>query len=544
MKPIYESMKESFCRDIYRVQSNVIAAPVASVWADTDFLETVEVKRPQTVFFRLDHNLNVLANDGKIVASLYDCLSVTKSFIPVFCFDNREVAQKLSEFVYYNSIGDAALCVPYERKEVLEQASLLMPLLRCMVDCRALNTNTDWMYTAGQIWKSRAISLLISERQCTRETVEVLHERLLSVWCEPNGEWARVIFDGVDGLITGKVESLYSLLEKLPEHSLLDRYRIIAHKGFQNGYTVAENSITAVKMGADHALDGAEIDIKLTTDGIPFVIHNSSTKAMLKGDPKDVESLSSAELETRERTDFPGEYTDRLEDMMQAIKGYRNYPIFIEFKPNEKLYHIEKMTHAVKGIIERTGTENMSVALGVPQGMRYIQRLLPTLPKICGVWEEPDPPENMEQANELLYRLYERLSGAPAALCVEDKMVNPLFGAAAAMRGIFTVVWTRSWYFKHSLWENDGARSDEGFISGFYATISDHAEHYFYIPVKIDIDDQLNPIGVMRDSSVIKLENATLYELGNGICVWGIEIFLPHGLKFHMFSRSFMKKDN
>lgn len=535
-------MKESFCRDIYRVQSNVIAAPVASVWADTDFLQTVEVQRPQTVFFRLDQNLHVLATDETIIASLYDCLSVTKLFIPVFYFDDFKVAQKLSAFVYEHAIGDAVLCVPYEKKEVLEQAFLLMPLLRCMMDCRALNADTDWMHTTGQIWKSRAISLLITAAQCTRETVDLLHERLLSVWCEANDEWASVIFDGVDGVITEQVEGLYSLLEKLPEHSLLDRYRIIAHKGFQDGYTEPENSITAVKKGADYALDGAEIDIKLTTDGIPFVIHNPSTKAMLKGDPRDVESLSSTELSSLERTDFPGEYTDRLEDMMQALKGYKNYPIFIEFKPNEKLYHVEKMTHAVKGIVERTGTEYMAVALCVPQAMRYVQRLLPTLPKISGVWENPDPPKNMEQANELLYRLCERLSGTPAALCVEDVMVNPLFGAAAAMRGIFTVVWTRSWYFKHSLWENDGVRSDEGFISGFYATISDHAEHYFDIPRTIDIDNQRNPIGVMRDFSRKKVEDATLYDLGNGTCVWGVEITLPNGLKFHMFSKAFPKE--
>ena len=65
-------------------------------------------------------------------------------------------------------------------------------------------------------------------------------------------------------------------------------------------------------------------------------------------------------------------------------------------------------------------------------------------------------------------------------------MVNRLFGEEAALRGIRTVVWTRSWYFAPSRWEQDGARSDEGFLSGFQATISDHAGHYLQIPLRLE----------------------------------------------------------
>lgn len=541
MKPLYESMKDSFCRDIYRLRSNVVAPPIATVFAGDDFLKIVEQTRPQTVFFRLDKDLNVLSERGEVVVPLYDCLSVGKFFVPVFCFESDETAKTLSDFVYYNALGDAALCVPYEKREVLEQALLLMPMLRGMLDCRSLGTNPDWLFVAGQTWKSRAISVVISKEQSQRAVVDLLHERLLTVWCEADGEDARVMFDGVDGVITDSALRVYSILEKLPEHSLLDRYRVFAHKGFQNGYTIAENSITAVRAAAEHALDGAEIDVKLTTDGIPFVIHNPSTKAMLQGEERVVETLSSAELESRERTDFPGEYTDRLEDMMQVVRQYPRFPIFVEFKPAAQFYHIERMTHAIKEILKRTGTEYQAIALNAPDGMSYIQRLLPTLPKMNGLWEKPNPPTNEDQANEMLYRLCRRMMGTPAAMCVEDVMVNRLFGEAAAARGLFTVVWTRSWYFEHSTWEKDGERSDEGFLSGFYATISDHAEHYLDIPVRLDLDQNGDPVGIMRDGTEQHLKNKTLYKLGNGYAVWGTEIVLPHGAKIQMYSRAFRK---
>ncbi len=541
MKPIYESMKESFCRDIYRLRSNVVAAPVATVFADVGFPKTAAQTRPQTVFFRLDENLNVLSGGGETVAPLYDCLSVGKFFVPVFCLENDETAEKLSDFVYYNALGDAALCVPYEKREVLEQALRLMPMLRGMLDCRSLGNAPDWLFAAGQAWKSHAISVVISKEQCQRAVADLLHERLLTVWCEADGEDARVMFDGVDGVITDSAPRVYSILERLPQHSLLDRYRVFAHKGFQNGYTLAENSITAVRAGAEHALDGAEIDVKLTTDNIPFVIHNPSTKAMLKGEERVVETLSSAELESRERTDFAGEYTDRLEAMLQATAAYPHFPIFIEFKPAPQFYHIERMTHEIKGIIERTGAEYRVAALNGPEGMAYIQRLLPTLPKLNSVWEKPEPPTNAEQANEMLYRFSQRIAGTPAVMLVEDVMVNRLFGEAAAARGILTVVWTRSWYFKHSTWEEDGERSDEGFLSGFYATISDHAEHYLDIPVRIDRNREGDPVGIMRDGTERPLKNKTLFDLGNGYSAWGTEIVLPHGAKIHLFSGAFRK---
>ena len=289
--------------------------------------------------------------------------------------------------------------------------------------------------------------------------------------------------------------------------------------------------------GAELGLDGAEIDIKLTRDGIPFVIHNPTTKAMLTGEERVVETLTSAELEARERTDFPGERTDRLEKMLAAVSCRPHYPVFVEFKPAQKFYHIERMAHAVREILARTGTERGVVVLGEADEMRCLANLLPGQPKLAGVWEKPQPPETPAEATELLWRLWSRVSDAPAGLCVEDVMVNRLFAGEAALRGIRVVVWTRSWYSSPSLWENDGERSDEGFLDGYSATISDHADKYLHIPLRLEAaGDRVT--AVMRDGTSHAVPEAEWFALPDGTRVPGVRVALPTGKYFYLFGQA------
>ena len=97
-------MKASFDRDIYRLNTNMIAGPTATVWADSDFAQTVQAKRPQMVFFKIDAELNALDKDGKAFASLYDCLAIDNNFIPALWFDDAAVSDKLISFIYNENI--------------------------------------------------------------------------------------------------------------------------------------------------------------------------------------------------------------------------------------------------------------------------------------------------------------------------------------------------------------------------------------------------------------------------------------------------------
>ena len=537
MKPLYESRKASFERAVYRPNSNVIAPPVAAVFAEGAMGERMKQEPPQTVFFRIFPDLTVKDGAGVPVGTLYDCLDGTRSAVPVLYLDDLSVSQALVSFVWENALGDAALCVPIALAKQAEELFLRVPHLRRILDCRAVGVGADWFAVSERAWSVGAVGLLISADQTDWDTLNLLHERGHSIWCDAAGQEAAAVFAGADGILTDSPARVYGILGALPEHSRTRRYRLLAHKGYQDAYRLPENSIRAVVRGAELGLDGAEIDIKLTRDGIPFVIHNPTTKAMLTGEERVVETLTAAELEARERTDFPGERTDRLEKMLAAVSCRPHYPVFVEFKPAQKFYHIERMAHAVREILARTGTERGVVVLGEADEMRCLANLLPGQPKLAGVWEKPQPPETPAEATELLWRLWSRVSDAPAGLCVEDVMVNRLFAEEAALRGIRVVVWTRSWYSSPSLWENDGERSDEGFLDGYSATISDHADKYLHIPLRLEAaGDRVT--AVMRDGTSHAVPEAEWFALPDGTRVPGVRVALPTGKYFYLFGQA------
>lgn len=537
MKPLYESRKASFERAVYRPNSNVITPPAAAVFAGRAMEERGAEEPPQTVFFRVSPDLTVLDGTGGTVGPLYDCLDRTRNAVPVLYLDDLSGASALETFVWENALGDAALCVPLALAKQAENLFLRLPHLRRILDCRAAGGGADWVAVSEQAWSVGAVGLLISADQTDWDTLNLLHEREHSVWCDAAGREATAIFAGADGILTDSLARVYGILRALPEHSRTRRYRILAHKGYQDAYRLPENSIRAVVRGAELGLDGAEIDIKLTRDGIPFVIHNPTTKAMLTGEERVVETMTAAELEARERTDFPGERTDRLEAMLAAVSGRRHYPVFVEFKPAQKFYHIDRMAHAVREILARTGTERGITVLGEAAEMRCLAHLLPGQPKLAGVWEKPAPPETPAEATELLWRLWSRVADAPAGLCVEDVMVNRLFAEEAALRGIRVVVWTRSWYFAPSLWENDGARSDEGFLDGYSATISDHADKYLHIPLRLEAAGDA-VTAVMRDGTRRAVPEAEWFALPDGARVPGVRVALPTGKSFYLFGQA------
>lgn len=537
MKPLYESRKASFERAIYRPNPNVITPPAAAVFAGQAMGERMAAEPPQTVFFRVSPDLTVRDGDGETLGTLYSCLDCTRNAVPVLCLDDLSVTQALETFVWENALGDAALCVPIAMAKLAENLFLRVPHLRRILDCRSVGTGADWLAVSERAWSVGSVGLLISADQTDWDTLNLLHERGHSVWCDAAGREAAAVFAGADGIVTDSPARVYGILGALPPHSRTRRYRILAHKGYQDGYRLPENSIQAVLHGAEAGLDGAEIDVKLTQDGIPFVIHNPTTKAMLTGEERVVETLTAAELEARERTDFPGVHTDRLEAMLAAVAGRPHYPVFVEFKPAQKFYHIDRMAHAVRDILARTGMERGIVVLGEAAELRCLAHLLPGQPKLAGVWEKPAPPETPAEATEMLWRLWSRVADAPAGLCVEDVMVNRLFAEEAALRGIHVVVWTRSWYFAPSVWENDGARSDEGFLDGYSATISDHADKYLHIPLRLEAENG-GAVAVMRDGTRHAVPEAEWFALPDGSRVPGVRIALPMGKSFYLFGQA------
>ena len=90
----------------------------------------------------------------------------------------------------------------------------------------------------------------------------------------------------------GKSLSFTSVQVVPPEDSPL---RIIAHRGFMRLF--AENTIVAVRGAFDHHADAVEVDIRLSADGVPVVMHDETVDRTTTGHGA-VSALTTAELAT------------------------------------------------------------------------------------------------------------------------------------------------------------------------------------------------------------------------------------------------------
>lgn len=550
MKPLYSSYHDSFHKSIYRAGADekVIGAPVVSAFAEADFLSTVESTRPQNVFFRLDGALHVLDRNGCAFASLYDCLAASDCFVPVFCAENEQTVDALAAFCYENLVADATVCVPYEKRALLDRVLAVTPMLRRMVDARTLTAQdiadeTDVFSLAGDVWQANSMMIVLPATLCSRRVVATLQRRFVQVWADCLGDSVvAATLAGVNGLICDHPDAAYDLFDRLPEGTVTRRVLVYAHKGFQNEGENPENTVTAVKLAQDHGLDGAEIDIKLSRDGVPILMHDFSTNKMLLTEPGQIfEELNWDSIRSMERERHRGEFIDRLEDVMSAIKSDDHFPILIEFKPREGYYHIERMAHLVKKLLDENGMEYQAlITMGdTPPSVNYVQTVLPRLPKVFGLWENIKDPQDMKTIEGMLFRYCYRLSGKTAVPTLEDVMVNRAFGERAKIHGIPPFVWMRGDYYYPSQWDDACHRSDDALVSGFFGSCADHAARYFHLPVALALDAALNPIGIYRDRAPMAIDGAELIDLGDGYCAYTKRLTLPMGKTYVLCTEAF-----
>ena len=550
MKPLYQSYRDSFHKNVAHAsaEEKVIGAPVISGFAESDFLHTVSKVKPQNVFFRLNASLEVLDKDGGVIAPLYDCLAASDCFIPVFCVKDEQTLDALAAFTYENLIADATVCVPYERRELLDRALTVMPMLRRMIDARsftadALVNDLDVFELAGDIWQANSLMLVLPAAVCQRRVISILQRRFVQVWADcGDASVAPATMAGVNGLITDDPSAAYALLDRLPEGTVTRRVLVYAHKGFQNEGENPENTVTAVKLAKDNGLEGAEIDIKLSRDGVPILMHDFSTNKMLLTAPGQIyEELMWDEIRVMERERYRGVYIDRLEDVMDAVRGDNRFSVMIEFKPREGYYHIERMAHLVRHLLNENGMEHQAlITMGdTPPSVNYVQTVLPRLPKVFGLWENIKDPQDMATIEGMLFRFSFRLQGKTAVPTLEDVMVNRAYGEQAKLRGIPPFVWMRGDYYYPSQWDDACHRSDGALISGFCASCADHAARYFHLPVKLCYDESEGVYGLLRSGEHVAAEDAERIELGDGYVAYAQRLTLPMGKTYVLFTEAF-----
>lgn len=156
-------------------------------------------------------------------------------------------------------------------------------------------------------------------------------------------------------ILVPMARSLYRMIESAED---LHEPIVIGHRGSVSG---VENSLAAIRGAIDAEAEYAEIDILLSADGVPMVIHDDSLKRLASIE-QSVHELTAEELGqiTLKQNGMTGEIAT-LEEVIQLTKG--NIQLAVELKRHG--YEEKNLVDEVAAVLEKHGLLEESIFLSL-----------------------------------------------------------------------------------------------------------------------------------------------------------------------------------
>jgi glycerophosphoryl diester phosphodiesterase len=135
---------------------------------------------------------------------------------------------------------------------------------------------------------------------------------------------------------------------------------IIAHRGASND--APENTLAAIELALLQGSDGVEIDVRLSADRYPVLIHDATTGRTTddildrRVNALTLEQLKSLDAGSWFSTAYQGEKIPSLDEALDLIAGRAN--VFVELKSTNQILEIETIR-----IIEKYEMENSTIIL-------------------------------------------------------------------------------------------------------------------------------------------------------------------------------------
>lgn len=171
-----------------------------------------------------------------------------------------------------------------------------------------------------------------------------------------------------------------------PENWWRGRPLILGHRGASRA--APENTLAAFREAARMGADGVELDVHLSADGVPVVIHNASVNVTTDGKGY-VHTMPLAQLKELDAGShfaprFAGERIPTLEEVFAEVG--RQLLINIELKSQPA--HVRGLEPAVVDLVNRMGmAARVWVSSFKPYMLSEVRRLAPQIP--CGLLYEP-----------------------------------------------------------------------------------------------------------------------------------------------------------
>lgn len=149
---------------------------------------------------------------------------------------------------------------------------------------------------------------------------------------------------------------------------------VIGHRGSSYG---VENTLGAIKAASDKGADFAEIDIQLSSDGIPVVVHDYDLSRLANKNQK-VKEMSAKELTST--VVFDKNYSDHISTLDEMIKDIKKYSktmgLLIELKVEDN--NAVEMADKVIEVVEKNDYQEQAIFMSIDyDAVEYLQTQRP-----------------------------------------------------------------------------------------------------------------------------------------------------------------------
>lgn len=346
-----------------------------------------EGKRPATAVLSLDENLNVINKDGQKIETLYNVLKhLDGIMIPAIKTDDMPVAKEASLSLRNWGIVDAFIIS--KNKDVILESRKTNEMMRGVLDLTDIKSfdKTLWQDIRFDTNRSQSVSVIISDEAISKELVNYLQRRVVSVWTtsledDPINHH-NAILSGVNGILTNNPLDIIDIYESYKTTTHVREVFIIAHRGLHRGYTNSfgpENSIEVALKAFENGARILETDIHLTFDNQVVVIHDDTTgrTAEISQIVKNMELdyLTQIKLKpVNEAQQANTYYIPSFKQYLEAFKG-KDIVMFIEVKPTNKLL-LEKARDMVRRL------EMESQIAFIEFGAQNIRDMMEVMPEV------------------------------------------------------------------------------------------------------------------------------------------------------------------
>lgn len=148
----------------------------------------------------------------------------------------------------------------------------------------------------------------------------------------------------------------------------INAQEIIAHRGYWKTEGSAQNSIAALLKANEINVYGSEVDIWLSSDGVPVVNHDADVT--LNGEKLIVQDTPFAKL--REVKLANGEPLPTVEEYLNAFEKCKNIKLIIEFKTHKSKEREDELASKVVEMVHQKGLQDRVEYISF--GINFVQQ--------------------------------------------------------------------------------------------------------------------------------------------------------------------------